>query len=70
MTKIYLFTVEEQQLLALYMPRENRLSLIRAVIKDKENMDMEMQKIAEKALSRLSEITDTEYNEMRFEAAI
>lgn len=70
MTKIHLFTAEEQQLLALYMPRENRLSLMRAVIKDMENMDMEMQEIAEKALSRLSEITDTEYNEIRFEVAI
>lgn len=70
MTKIHLFTAEEQQLLALYMPRENRLSLMRAVIKDMVDMSMEIRKIAESALSVLSAITDADYNEMRFEAAV
>lgn len=70
MTNIHLFTAEEQQLLSLYMPRENRLSLMRAVIKDMAGMEEEMRGIAGRAVSVLSGLTDTEYNKMRFEEAV
>lgn len=69
MTKIERFTVEEQQLIALFGHKDNRLALMRVITKA-DNLDEETKKVAKSVLDRLAGMTDEEYNDTSFEQAL
>lgn len=54
------FTVEETQLIALYMPKDSRLQLIRAIVSDKNNQE-DMAELATRTVDKLCRMTDAEF---------
>lgn len=60
MMNITNFTAEETQLIALYMPKDNRLQLIRAIVSDKNNQE-DMVELATRTVDKLARMTDEEF---------
>ena len=48
-----IFNAEENELLACYMPVDDRLALIKSIVKDTANMDEDIRMIAEAQLISL-----------------
>lgn len=70
MMNISKFTVEETELAALYMPKENRLQLIKAIVADKSNMDDSIRSVAENTVDKLAKMSDTEFSAISFMPAL
>ena len=70
MINISNFTVEETELAALYMPKENRLQLIKAIVADKSNMDDSIRSVAENTVNKLAKMSDTEFLAISFMPAL
>ena len=49
-----IFTVEENELLACYAPADDRLAMIKSIVKDTADMDEEIREIAESAVDKLA----------------
>ena len=69
MMSITNFTAEETQLIALYMPKDNRLQLIYAIIEDRTNHE-DMKELAERTVDKLARMTDAEFNAAAFTMAM
>ncbi|MBQ9934322.1 MAG: hypothetical protein IJO70_00565 [Lachnospiraceae bacterium] len=69
MMNIMSFTAEEVQLVALYMPKENRLQLIHAIVADKGNQE-DMKELTERTVDKLARMTDAEFNAAAFTMAM
>ena len=69
MISITNFTAEETQLIALYMPKDNRLQLIYAIIEDRTNHE-DMKELAERTVDKLARMTDAEFNAAAFTMAM
>ncbi len=69
MMNIMSFTAEEVQLAALYMPKENRLQLIHAIVADKGNQE-DMKELTERTVDKLARMTDAEFNVAAFTMAM
>lgn len=65
-----IFTVEENELLACYMPVDDRLALIKAIVKDTADMDEEIRLIAESAVDKLARMSDIDFIDMAFLHAV
>ena len=65
-----IFNAEENELIACYMPVDDRLALIKSIVKDTTNMDEEIQEIAESAVDKLARMSDIEYVHMAFLHAV
>lgn len=60
MMNIMSFTAEEVQLISLYMPKDNRLQLIHAIVAGKSNQE-DMDELREKTVDKLARMTDLEF---------
>lgn len=69
MTGLNKFTAEEQQLIAVFMPESNRVSLMKKIIKA-DNMDTDVQAVAESVLDKLAKMSDEEFVDTAFEEAL
>lgn len=69
MTGLLYFTAEEQQLISLFMPEDNRVSLMKTITKA-GSMDTDVQTVAESVLDKLARMTDEEYLDTSFEEAL
>jgi len=69
MMNIMSFTAEEVQLATLYMPKENRLQLIHAIVADKGNQE-DMKELTERTVDKLARMTDAEFNAAAFTMAM
>lgn len=69
MTGLLYFTAEEQQLIAVCMPEDNRISLMKKIIKA-DNMDTDVQAVAESVLDKLAKMSDEEFVDTAFEEAL
>lgn len=65
-----IFNAEENELIACYMPVDDRLALIKSIVKDTTNMDEDIQLIAESAVDKLARMSDIEYVHMAFLHAV
>lgn len=61
-----IFNAEENELLACYMPVDDRLALIKAIVKDTADMDEEIRLIAESAVDKLARMSDIDFIDMAF----
>lgn len=59
------FTVEETQLISLYMPKDNRLQLIHALVADKSNQE-DMEELTKRTVDKLARMTDEEFSRTDF----
>lgn len=65
-----IFNAEENELLACYMPVDDRLALIKAIVKDTADMDEEIRLIAESAVDKLARMSDMDFIQMAFLHAV
>lgn len=65
-----IFNAEENELLACYMPKDSRLALIKAIVKDTANMDEDIRTIAESAVDKLARMSDIDFIDMAFLHAV
>ncbi len=65
------FNTEEQNLIGLYMPKENRVQLIKAIIKDEPNREdtKQMKELVDDVVDKLAKISDMEYKNLVFSVA-
>ena len=61
-----IFTVEENELLACYAPADDRLAMIKSIVKD----TAEIREIAESAVDKLARMSDIDYVHMAFLHAV
>lgn len=61
-----IFNCEETELIAAYMPEENRLSLIKRIVKDTAGMEEDIRAVAEHAVDKLARMDDADYMQMSF----
>lgn len=61
-----IFNAEENELLACYMPVDDRLALIKSIVKDTANMDEDIRMIAESAVDKLARMSDIDFVDMAF----
>ena len=59
-----IFNAEENELLACYMPVDDRLALIKAIVKDTADMDEEI------AVDKLARMSDIDFIDMAFLHAV
>lgn len=65
-----IFNAEENELLACYMPVDDRLALIKAIVKDTADMDEEIRLIAESTVDKLARMSDIDFIDMAFLHAV
>ena len=65
-----IFTAEENELLACYAPADDRLAIIKSIVKDTADMDEEIREIAESAVNKLARMSDIDYVHMAFLHAV
>lgn len=65
-----IFNAEENELLACYMPVDDRLALIKAIVKDTADMDEEIRLIAESVVDKLARTSDIDFIDMAFLHAV
>ena len=65
-----IFNAEGNELLACYMPVDDRLALIKAIVKDTADMDEEIRLIAESAVDKLARMSDIDFIDMAFLHAV
>lgn len=68
MINIMDFSIEEIQLIAIYMPKDNRLQVIKSIVADNRNMDDEVRTVAEKTVDKLAKMSDEEFAKCSFVA--
>ena len=64
------FNVEEMNLINLYLPADSRLDLIKRLYRDRENQEGEIRTLIDACLLKLGRLTDAEYAQIVFCAAI
>lgn len=69
MTKIFDFTIEETNLIAMFERCDNRIRLMK-LIAEYDGFDEESRRIALSVMDKLARMTDAEYNDTSFEAAL
>ena len=65
-----IFIAEENELIACYMPADDRLALIKSIVKDTANMDEDIRLIAESAVDKLARMSDMDFIHMAFLHAV
>lgn len=65
-----IFNAEENELLACYMSVDDRLALIKSIVKDTANMDEDIRMIAESAVDKLARMSDIDFVDMAFLHAV
>lgn len=65
-----IFNAEENELIACYMPADDRLALIKSIVKDTANMDEDIRLIAESAVDKLARMSDIDFIDMAFLHAV
>ena len=64
------FNVEEMNLINLYLPADSRLDLIKRLYRDRANQEGEIRTLIDACLLKLGRMTDVEYAQIVFCAAI
>lgn len=71
MTAFTDFTQEETNLIATYMPKENKVALIRAMVKDVSfEEDKELLELASSSIDKLAKLKDEDYLKYSFLEAL
>ena len=65
-----IFNAEENELLACYMPIDDRLALIKSIVKDTTNMDDDIRMVAESSVDKLARTSDIDFIDMAFLHAV
>ena len=65
-----IFNAEENELIACYIPVDDRLALIKSIVKDTANMEEEIRMVAESAVDKLARMSDMDFVHMAFLHAV
>lgn len=65
-----IFNAEENELLACYMPTDDRLALIKSIVKDTADMDEDIRQIAVSAVDKLARMSDMDFIQITFLHAV